>query len=108
MPTTPPFPVFLAFGRWLIALLILLPIAAPALYRHRQALRRGLPSLLPLAVLGMGVAVAPHIGAQHTSATNIALIFSCSPILVSLLEALIWRKPLPATRVAGLFRWAAC
>ncbi|MFG0228363.1 DMT family transporter [Achromobacter sp. 413638] len=96
-------PVFLAFGRWLIALLILLPIAAPALYRHRQALRRGLPSLLPLAVLGMGVAVAPqYIGAQHTSATNIALIFSCSPILVSLLEALIWRKPLPATRVAGL------
>ena len=51
----------------------------------------------------MGVAVAPqYIGAQHTSATNIALIFSCSPILVSLLEALIWRKPLPATRVAGL------
>ena len=71
-PTTPPFPVFLAFGRWLIALLILLPIAAPALYRHRQALRRGLPSLLPLAVLGMGVAVAPHTSARSTPAPRIS------------------------------------
>lgn len=96
-------PVFLAFGRWLIALLILLPLAAPALLRHRLALWRGLPALLPLAVLGMGVAVAPqYIGAQSTSATNIALIFSCSPILVALLEAILWRKPLPPLRGAGL------
>ncbi|WYX61094.1 DMT family transporter [Achromobacter xylosoxidans] len=96
-------PVFLAFGRWLIAFLILLPLAAPALLRHRQALWRGLPTLLPLAVLGMGVAVAPqYIGAQSTSATNIALIFSCSPILVALLEAIIWRKPLSPLRAAGL------
>ncbi|MFA1686105.1 DMT family transporter [Achromobacter dolens] len=96
-------PVFLAFGRWLIAFLILLPLAAPALLRHRQALWHGLPTLLPLAVLGMGVAVAPqYIGAQSTSATNIALIFSCSPILVALLEAVIWRKPLSPLRAAGL------
>lgn len=96
-------PVFLAFGRWLIAFLILLPLAAPALLRHRQALWHGLPTLLPLAVLGMGVAVAPqYIGAQSTSATNIALIFSCSPILVALLEAIIWRKPLSPLRAAGL------
>lgn len=96
-------PVFLAFGRWLVAFLILLPLAAPSLLRHRQALWRGLPTLLPLAVLGMGVAVAPqYIGAQSTSATNIALIFSCSPILVALLEAAIWRKPLPPLRAMGL------
>ncbi|WP_454673054.1 DMT family transporter [Achromobacter pestifer] len=96
-------PVFLAFGRWLLALLILLPLAAPALRAHRRALWRGLPTLLPLAVLGMGVAVAPqYIGAQTTSATNIALIFSCSPILVALLEALVWRKPLSALRASGL------
>ncbi|CAB3730568.1 hypothetical protein LMG26689_04984 [Achromobacter animicus] len=96
-------PVFLAFGRWLIALLILLPFALPALRTHRRALWRGLPALLPLAVLGMGVAVAPqYIGAQTTSATNIALIFSCSPLLVTLLEAVIWRKPLYAPRAAGL------
>ncbi|WP_254595210.1 DMT family transporter [Achromobacter pulmonis] len=96
-------PVFLAFGRWLIAFLILLPLAGPALLRHRQALWHGLPTLLPLAVLGMGVAVAPqYIGAQSTSATNIALIFSCSPILVALLEAVIWRKPLSPLRATGL------
>lgn len=96
-------PVFLAFGRWLIALLILLPIAAPVVRKHRKALWRGLPTLLPLSVLGMGVAVAPqYIGAQTTSATNIALIFSCSPLLVALLESVVWRKPLSAPRAAGL------
>ncbi|KAG0774092.1 hypothetical protein G6F22_014343 [Rhizopus arrhizus] len=59
-------PVFLAFGRWLLALLILLPLAAPALRAHRRALWRGLPALLPLAVLGMGV--APHPGGLAGSA----------------------------------------
>ncbi|WYX19980.1 EamA family transporter [Achromobacter xylosoxidans] len=87
-----------------------MPLAAPALLRHRQALWRGLPTLLPLAVLGMGVAVAPqYIGAQSTSATNIALIFSCSPILVALLEAIIWRKPSRRCAPPGWrWRWAAC
>ena len=86
-------PVFLAFGRWLLAFLILLPLAAPALLRHRQALWRGLPTLLPLAVLGMGVAVAPqYIGAQSTSATNIALIFSCSPIPVSYTHLDVYKR----------------
>ncbi|NMU92756.1 DMT family transporter [Achromobacter ruhlandii] len=96
-------PVFLAFGRWLIAVLGVWRRAAPAWVRQGRALGRGLPVLLPLAVLGMGVAVAPqYIGAQSTSATNIALIFSCSPILVALLEAVIWRKPLSPLRAAGL------
>ena len=105
-PRRRPSPVFLAFGRWLIALLILLPIAAPALYRHRQALRRGLAAAPGGAGHGRGSA---HIGAQHTSATNIALIFSCSPILVSLLEALIWRSPCrPRAWPACCWRWAAC
>ena len=96
-------PVFLACGRWLTALLLLAPFVWPALRRHGHVLREAWPALLPLALLGMGVAVAPqYIGAQSTSATNIALIFSCSPLLVVLLETLLWRQPLAPSRAAGL------
>ncbi|MFJ1299619.1 DMT family transporter [Pseudomonadota bacterium AL_CKDN230030165-1A_HGKHYDSX7] len=96
-------PVFLACGRWLTALVLLIPFVWPALRRHGHLLREAWPSLLPLALLGMGVAVAPqYIGAQSTSATNIALIFSCSPLLVVLLETLLWRQPLAPARAAGL------
>ncbi|MDQ8031521.1 MAG: DMT family transporter [Bordetella sp.] len=96
-------PVFLACGRWLTALLLLAPFAWPAWRRHRHALRQAWPALLPLALLGMGVAVAPqYIGAQSTGATNIALIFSCSPLLVVLLETVLWREPLAPARAAGL------
>ncbi|KCB27184.1 EamA-like transporter family protein [Bordetella hinzii CA90 BAL1384] len=96
-------PVFLAFGRWLLAFALLLPWVARAAWRHRRQLLAALPVLAALALLGMGVAVAPqYIGAQSTSATNIALIFSCSPLLVSLLETLIWRQPLPPGKAAGM------
>ncbi len=96
-------PVFLAFGRWSLAFALLAPWVARSAWRCRAQLRRALPVLAPLALLGMGVAVAPqYIGARHTSATNIALIFSCSPLLVSLMETVIWRQPMPPLRAAGL------
>ena len=101
-PRRRPFPVFLAFGRWLIALLILLPIAAPALYRHRQALRRGLPSLLPPGGAGHGRGSgAAHIGAQHQRHEYRAdLLVQPHPGIAAGSADLA--QPLPATRVAGL------
>lgn len=96
-------PVFLAFGRWLLAFVILAPWVIRSACVHRQNLRRALPALVPLSLLGMGLAVAPqYIGAQSTSATNIALIFSCSPLLVVLLETVIWRQAMPLTRALGM------
>jgi drug/metabolite transporter (DMT)-like permease len=61
------------------------------------------PRLLLLAALGMGVAVAPqYIGARHTSTANVALIFAACPVLVALIETVVWKVPLGRKRACGM------
>ena len=96
-------PVFLAFGRWALAFLILLPTVGPRMWALRGVLRANWARLLLLSGLGMGVAVAPqYIGARHTSAANIAIIFAACPALVTLLETLVWKAPLARRQAGGM------
>lgn len=96
-------PIFLAFGRWALAFLVMLPLAAPRLWAWRQVLMANGWRLLLLAAFGMGVAVAPqYVGARHTSAANVALIFAASPLLVALIESAVWRAPLGSRRALGM------
>ncbi|RZA30498.1 MAG: hypothetical protein EOP02_01320 [Proteobacteria bacterium] len=58
---------------------------------------------LLFAGLGKGVAVAPqYIGARHTSAANVALIFAACPVLVALIETVVWKLPLGRMRTCGM------
>ncbi len=83
-------PIALAFFRWLGALLLLAPWVWPHFWRQRRHLRREWPELLILGALGMGVCGAfVYIGADTTSATNIGLIYSCSPVLILVLASLV-------------------
>jgi drug/metabolite transporter (DMT)-like permease len=96
-------PVFLAFGRWALAFLILLPTVGPRMLALRHTLRANWQRILLLAGLGMGVAVAPqYIGARHTSAANIGIIFAACPALVTLIETLVWKAPLARKQAGGM------
>ncbi len=96
-------PLFLAFGRWTLAFLIMLPVSAPGLWAWRHVLLANRWRLLLLAGLGMGVAVGPqYIGARDTSAANIALIFAACPMFVGLLESVLWKAPLGRQRGFGM------
>lgn len=96
-------PLFLACGRWSLAFLLLLPLVAGRLRRAAPLLLAHRWRLLLLAGLGMALTVAPqYIGARQTSAANIGLIFAVSPVLVALLETLVWRVPLGALRAWGM------
>jgi drug/metabolite transporter (DMT)-like permease len=54
-------------------------------------------------MLGMGMAVAPqYIGARHTAAANVAIIFAACPALVTLVERLVWKAPLGRRQAWGL------
>ena len=53
-------PVFLAFGRWTLAFLILLPSCGPRMWALRHTLRANWQRILLLGGLGMGMAVAPQ------------------------------------------------
>ena len=97
-------PVFLAFGRWTLAFMILLPSCGPRLWALRHTLLASWTRILLLAGLGMGMAVAPqYIGARHTSAANVGIIFAACPALVSLIETLVWKAPLSRRQAGGMF-----
>ena len=96
-------PVALAFWRWTITLILLLPFTLPTLLRQRAALRREWPDLLLLGALGMGVCGAfVYIGADTTTATNIGLIYAASPILIVLMAGLFYGERLRALQVLGV------
>jgi drug/metabolite transporter (DMT)-like permease len=96
-------PVFLAFGRWAMAFMILLPSVGPRLWSLRHTLLANWQRILLLAGLGMGVSVAPqYIGARQTSAANVAIIFAACPALVTLIESLVWKAPLAKKQASGM------
>lgn len=96
-------PVGLAFWRWLIAFLIVLPFAWSGLVRHRRVLLAGWRRFLALGALGMGVCGAiVYIGLQDTSATNAGLIYATSPVLILAITALALKEPVTPRQVAGI------
>jgi drug/metabolite transporter (DMT)-like permease len=96
-------PVFLAFGRWALAFMILMPYVGPRMWALRGTLLASWPRILLLSMLGMGMAVAPqYIGARHTGAANVAIILAASPALVTLIERLVWKAPLGRRQAWGL------
>jgi drug/metabolite transporter (DMT)-like permease len=96
-------PVALAFGRWFLTLAFLLPFTGRALWRCRAVIRREWPTLLALGALGMGVCGAPvYLAGQTTTATNIGLIYSTTPILIVVIARLFWGEPVSARQAAGI------
>jgi len=96
-------PVALAFWRWTVAALILLPFVAKPLWRARKALWRELPDLLLLGALGMGVCGAVvYLGAQTTTATNIGLIYAASPVMIILLARALYGEAMSAVQGVGV------
>lgn len=74
----------LAFGRWALALALMLPFAWRGLARRPRAWRREWPQMLALGALGMWICGAwVYLGGQTTSATNIALIYAATPVAIA-------------------------
>ncbi len=77
-------PHALAFGRWCLAVLILLPFVGAGLWRQRAAVAAECKHLLVLGALGMWICGAwVYLGGQTTSATNIALIYAVTPVAIA-------------------------
>ena len=83
-------PSSIAFLRWVLALLVLTPFVLPAVWRHRQALKREWPKLAFLGLLGMAMWQGlAYVAAETTSATNMGILAATVPLLTVLLSALI-------------------
>ena len=81
-------PHVLALGRWSLALGLMLPFVGAVLWRERAAWAGEWRQLLVLGGLGMWICGAiVYLGAQSTSATNIALIYAITPVTIAALAA---------------------
>jgi drug/metabolite transporter (DMT)-like permease len=96
-------PAILAFLRWLIATLALLPLAAPSLWRERQVIRRNMGYLLLTAFLGVTVChTLIYVAARSTSALNLSVIMTSSPISTLLVARILLGEELTLGRVMGI------
>jgi len=96
-------PHALAFGRWLIAFLLLAAISWREIAAHPIAIRREYRQFLALGALGMWICGAfVYVGARTTVATNIALIYSTSPVMIALVSRFALKERMGAVQWSGV------
>ncbi len=96
-------PVAMGFWRWTLALLILLPFAAPELKRKWPVVRANWVTLTALGCLGaIAFNTMIYIGLQFTAATNGVLFNSITPILIILLSWALFRERISRLQAVGV------
>ncbi|MEO7851689.1 MAG: DMT family transporter [Rubrivivax sp.] len=96
-------PHALAFWRWVLALLLLLPFAGGALVAQFAQWRHEWRQMLVLGALGMWVCGAfVYIGAHTTSATNIGLIYAATPVAIALASARVLHERVSPRQRVGM------
>jgi drug/metabolite transporter (DMT)-like permease len=95
-------PAEIAFIRWLLAALLLLPFALRPLLRHRVLVAQNWHRLAVLGALG-GVVYQSlaYTAASYTSAINMGVLQALVPLLTILLSAMVFRSAPSTTTVGG-------
>jgi drug/metabolite transporter (DMT)-like permease len=96
-------PWTLAFWRWMIATLLLLPFAWRELAAEWRGLLRVSGDLLILGVLGMLICGGlVYVSLHATTATNATLLYTGSTLVIVVLDAIYFGALLTPVRIAGL------
>jgi drug/metabolite transporter (DMT)-like permease len=96
-------PVTLVIMRSIIAVAILAPFTAQALYRERRAVLRHLGYLSVTAFLGITISnTLLYVAALTSTALNLSLIAICSPLFTIEFARLFLRDTLTLRRLVGL------
>lgn len=96
-------PHALALGRWCVAAALLAALAWRELSDKRHLIRAEAGRFAVLGALGMWVCGAfVYIGGRSTSAINIGLLYTASPVLIALASALWLREAFGPRQIAGV------
>jgi drug/metabolite transporter (DMT)-like permease len=96
-------PVAFNFWRWVIALLILLPFAGPALWRERHAVLRAWWPIALLALTGLTLFhTCVYLGLGQTEALNGFVTFAISPLFFGLFAWLLFEDPVHPRQLVGV------
>ena len=95
-------PSSIAFYRWAVALLVVLPVIGPGAWRRRADVRSHWGHLLVLAALGMVTYQSlAYEAARTTTAMNMGVILALSPVLAALLANALAGEALRAGTLLG-------
>jgi len=96
-------PVQLAWFRWLTATVILLPFAFRNLARERRQIKSNLGFLSLTALIGITVFnTLIYIAGRYTTALNLALIATFTPIFLLLLSRIFLGEAITLRKTAGI------
>ena len=96
-------PAALAFWRWALALIIILPLAWPHLRRDWGALMANWKWVLVLGALGIGTFnTMLYTGLQTTTAVNGLLLQSLQPALILVIGAMVFSDTVRLPQIVGI------
>ncbi|MDF2679451.1 MAG: protein of unknown function transrane [Brevibacillus sp.] len=95
-------PLWLTFARWVLALIVLIPLAQ---FLERPDWRQAAKAWLPLSLMGLlgviGFNVLLYSSLRHTSATNAALVTALNPVVIVLFSVFLLREKVSRIQASG-------
>ena len=96
-------PISLAFWRWTLCFLILLPFSIIYFKKNFYLFKDELRKLFVLGFLGCGICGAfPFLAGKTTTIVNMGIIYSSSPIFIILISAIFFRERLSKSQYSGI------
>ena len=96
-------PISLAFWRWTLVFLILLPFTYASLKKNYKIMIKEYKRLFFLGATGCGVCGAfPFLAGQTTTVTNMGIIYTSSPIFIILISGIFFNEKINLTKIIGL------
>ena len=96
-------PISLAFWRWTVVFIILLPFTYLSLKRNFKIIKKEYKKLFFLGATGCGVCGAfPFLAGETTTVTNMGIIYTSSPIFIILISSIFFREKINFIKIIGL------
>lgn len=97
-------PLPLALGRWLLALILLLPFTSSAVWKQKKIIATHWKILTLLGTLGVGgFNTFVYFGIKYTTANNAILMNSVIPVLIIIIAALFFKQVISYIAIFGVF-----
>ena len=96
-------PIALAWARWCLATLIVMPFAIPYLQRDWPVIRANLPILFFFGTIGVGAFNSlSYSGLNYTTALNAVILQSSGPVLIVLASAIFFGDRVSLRQSVGI------
>ena len=92
-------PISLAFWRWTVVFIILLPFTYLSLKKNFKIIQNEYKKLFFLGAMGCGVCGAfPFLAGETTTVTNMGIIYTSSPIFIIMISSIFLEKKLTLSK----------